>query len=65
AASAGPSRTTSTGAVTSLPLTRSAPLAGRLTDADLAAHATFVATLGGTVVWREYVDAEEPGEAVG
>jgi DNA polymerase-3 subunit epsilon len=65
AASAGPSRTTSTGAVISLTLKRSAPLAARLTDADLAAHASFVATLGGSAVWREYLEAEEPGEAVG
>lgn len=33
---------------------RPSPLPARLTDADLVAHAAFVETLGGEVVWREY-----------
>jgi DNA polymerase-3 subunit epsilon len=34
--------------------TRPAPLAIRLTDADRAAHAAFVATLGDGAIWRNY-----------
>jgi DNA polymerase-3 subunit epsilon len=33
---------------------REAPLAPRVTEADIAAHAAFVATLGGTPYWNEY-----------
>jgi DNA polymerase-3 subunit epsilon len=33
---------------------RPAPLASRLTDADRAAHAQFVASLGENAVWRNY-----------
>jgi DNA polymerase-3 subunit epsilon len=35
--------------------TRPAPLAPRLTDADRAAHADFVATLGEGAIWRNYL----------
>jgi DNA polymerase-3 subunit epsilon len=35
---------------------RPAPLAVRLTDADRAAHAAFVATLGEGAIWRNYAD---------
>lgn len=65
AAANGPTRTTSGGAVVSLTLKRGAPLPPRLTPADMAAHAAFVATLGASVVWSAYVEADEPGEAVG
>lgn len=34
---------------------RPAPLASRLTDADRAAHAQFVASLGDNPVWRNYL----------
>ncbi len=34
---------------------RPAPLAPRLTEAEVAAHLAFVATLGGTPLWREYL----------
>jgi DNA polymerase-3 subunit epsilon len=34
---------------------RPVPLAPRLTEAEIAAHAAFVATLGGTPIWREYL----------
>lgn len=64
AAATGPSRTTSTGAIVSLTLKRSAPLPPRLTPADMAAHSAFVATLGGTAVWSEFVATDED-EAVG
>jgi len=33
---------------------RDVPLAPRVTDADIAAHTAFVATLGGTPYWNEY-----------
>jgi DNA polymerase-3 subunit epsilon len=33
---------------------RPVPLAPRLSEAEIAAHAAFVATLGGTPVWNEY-----------
>ncbi len=33
---------------------RVVPLAPRVTEADIAAHAAFVATLGGTPYWNEY-----------
>jgi len=35
-------------------LTRPAPLAPRLSDAERAAHAQFVATLGENAIWRNY-----------
>ena len=38
---------------------RPAPLAPRLTDAEVAAHIAFVASLGGTPIWREYLEAPE------
>ena len=34
---------------------RPTPLAPRLTEADVEAHLAFVASLGGTVLWREYL----------
>ncbi|HEX7791547.1 MAG TPA: DNA polymerase III subunit epsilon [Afipia sp.] len=33
---------------------RETPLAPRITEADAAAHAAFVATLGGAPIWNEY-----------
>ena len=33
---------------------RPQPLAPRVSDADRAAHAAFIATLGATPIWREY-----------
>jgi len=33
---------------------REVPLVPRVTEADIAAHAAFVATLGGTPYWNEY-----------
>lgn len=33
---------------------RETPLAPRVSEADMAAHAAFVATLGGTPYWNEY-----------
>jgi len=33
---------------------RETPLAPRISDADVAAHAAFVATLGGTPVWNDF-----------
>jgi DNA polymerase-3 subunit epsilon len=33
---------------------RTAPLAPRLTEAELIAHAAFVGTLGGAALWREF-----------
>jgi DNA polymerase III subunit epsilon len=38
----------------SVALSRPAPLAPRLTDADRAAHAQFIASLGENAVWRNY-----------
>lgn len=35
--------------------TRPAPLAPRLTDAEIAAHRDFIATLGDEPVWRKYL----------
>jgi DNA polymerase-3 subunit epsilon len=35
-------------------LTRPQPLAPRLSDDELAAHAAFIATLGEKAIWREY-----------
>ena len=37
---------------------REAPLEPRVTEADIAAHTAFVATLGGTPIWDEF--AKEP-----
>jgi DNA polymerase-3 subunit epsilon len=34
---------------------REAPLALRISEADIAEHAAFVATLGGTPIWNEFV----------
>ena len=34
---------------------RPVPLAPRLTEADVAAHAAFVATLGDSAIWRSYL----------
>ncbi|RXF70302.1 DNA polymerase III subunit epsilon [Hansschlegelia zhihuaiae] len=39
---------------------RPVPLAPRITEAEIAAHAAFVATLSGTPIWREYL-AEADG----
>ncbi|MBN8919110.1 MAG: DNA polymerase III subunit epsilon [Rhizobiales bacterium] len=36
---------------------RPQPLAPRLTDAELAAHAGFIATLGDAVIWSDYAAA--------
>jgi DNA polymerase-3 subunit epsilon len=36
---------------------RSVPLAPRVSEAELAAHAAFVATLGDKPIWRDYLDA--------
>ncbi len=33
---------------------RETPLAPRISEADVAAHAAFVATLGGTPIWNEF-----------
>jgi DNA polymerase-3 subunit epsilon len=33
---------------------RETPLAPRVSEADIAAHAAFVATLGGTPIWNEF-----------
>lgn len=62
---AGPARSSAGGAVVSLTLKRTVPLPPRLDPAAMAAHAAFVATLGGSAVWSEYVEADEAGEAVG
>jgi DNA polymerase-3 subunit epsilon len=35
---------------------RPQPLPPRLSEDDLAAHAAFIATLGGEVIWREYLE---------
>ena len=35
---------------------RETPLAPRLTEADLAAHAAFAATLGAAALWNEYIN---------
>jgi DNA polymerase-3 subunit epsilon len=37
---------------------RPAPLAGRLTDEERAAHRKFVATLGDGAIWRDYVSLD-------
>ena len=37
---------------------RETPLAPRVTEADIAAHAAFVATLGATPYWNEYSKEE-------
>lgn len=44
-------------------LTRPAPLAPRVTDAERAAHREFVATLGDEAIWKKYLPAEPPAEA--
>ena len=38
-------------AVTTKPRSRPAPLPPRLTDEEAAAHAAFVATMGGAAIW--------------
>ncbi|MBB3973028.1 DNA polymerase III subunit epsilon [Hansschlegelia beijingensis] len=38
---------------------RPTPLAPRLTEAEVAEHLAFVATLGGEPIWREYMAAAE------
>jgi DNA polymerase-3 subunit epsilon len=43
-------------------LTRQAPLAPRVTDAERAAHREFVATLGDEAIWKKYWLAEPPAE---
>jgi DNA polymerase III subunit epsilon len=43
-------------------LTRSAPLAPRVTDAERAAHREFVATLGDEAIWKKYWPTEAPAE---
>lgn len=43
-------------------LTRPAPLAPRITDAERAAHREFVATLGDEAIWKKYFPAEAPAE---
>jgi len=45
-------------------LTRPAPLAPRVTDAERAAHREFVATLGDEAIWKKYwpAPAEPPAE---
>jgi DNA polymerase-3 subunit epsilon len=37
---------------------RPAPLAGRLTDEERAAHRKFIATLGDSAIWRNYVSLD-------
>jgi DNA polymerase-3 subunit epsilon len=37
---------------------RPAPLTGRLTEADRAAHLQFIATLGDAAIWRDYVSLD-------
>jgi DNA polymerase III subunit epsilon len=50
--SGGPART---GPARTRTLVRPTPLAPRLTEAEIAAHQGFVATLGGTVLWSTYL----------
>ncbi|MCB4767343.1 DNA polymerase III subunit epsilon [Ancylobacter sp. Lp-2] len=45
-------------------LSRPAPLAPRLSEAEIAAHAAFVRTLGDAAIWTDYVaapQADQPG----
>jgi DNA polymerase-3 subunit epsilon len=44
-----------TGATAIIVRERPAPLAPRLTDEDRAAHRLFIATLGESAIWRDYV----------
>ncbi len=44
-----------TGAATIIVRERPTPLIARLTDEDRAAHRRFVATLGESAIWRDYV----------
>jgi len=37
---------------------RAVPLAPRLTDAELAAHCAFIATLGDKPIWNDYISAD-------
>jgi DNA polymerase III subunit epsilon len=37
---------------------RPAPLAGRVTDEERAAHRKFIATLGDSAIWRDYVSLD-------
>lgn len=53
------------GAVVTLTLKRPAPLPPRLGAEALSAHAAFVATLGGTAVWSDYLQPEAADTAVG
>lgn len=41
---------------------RETPLAARISAADLAAHAAFIATLGGAPIWNEFL-ADDPSPA--
>lgn len=41
---------------------RETPLAPRISAADLAAHAAFIATLGGAPIWNEFL-ADDPSPA--
>lgn len=41
---------------------RETPLAARVSAADLAAHAAFIATLGGAPIWNEFA-ADDPSPA--
>jgi DNA polymerase III subunit epsilon len=44
-------------------LIRPEPLPSRLTRAELDAHDAFVRTLGGEVIWRDYLPEQEPAKA--
>jgi DNA polymerase III subunit epsilon len=41
---------------------RAAPLTPRVTEAALAAHRAFIATLGGHAIWRDYLSADATAE---
>jgi DNA polymerase-3 subunit epsilon len=43
---------------------RPVPLPPRLTDAELAAHADFVATLGASAIWHDYTSPEQSTQDV-
>jgi DNA polymerase-3 subunit epsilon len=46
--------TVAVGAKAAIIVPRPTPLPSRLSDADLEAHAAFIATLGEKAIWREY-----------
>lgn len=63
AVESGAGRRGTGGTMVTLTLKRPAPLPPRLDPQTLEAHAAFVATLGSSAVWTDYLEADAPAEA--